>query len=632
MYNCTRIYTNPILLLRVVAMHRTSILNLMKKILLFFLIFCFAINTTSVYAAPISQGLDYALPQCEEINEAQLRIELNRLIQELLANETEVDFEAIVNRYWYSSNFSLVIDSEIDNAVIQVDNDAGWKNKFKSSWVPSKAEELAIDVAEIAFNSPVFKNELVRLSNNVAQELADKLEIASAKSSSYAVDCLQKFLNHQYSQTFVDIFSKKTQTSAPSPEKLGSLRPDTAQYINNHKFGIAGSAVLVTAITARIKRQVADRILQQVLERIFGRLGKFIPVIGTIIGIAFLAKDLINSFDGALPEIQKSLKSLDIKKTLRQEIVKTLEQEVRSESVQIAREISNDIYAEWLDFQKDYRDALSLAGELPEFKEILSKTADLSKISSLVGIALNNMGRSQLVKSVQDGTFERALSLPEVSFKILETTPSLSTVVAWTDLAGNQIDDVVKLGLYKHLVPQDLDRRLLIEILSVGDAVTISKLSLLDVDSIRELLTISKQNLLSLSSHLSVDDLKRLAGYLEKLEQPQVNQLVRFLINDDPSIIKNSAVMTHIIQSHDINAAIEFWDAPKSPVLALDGMLKILTGAIYWKLVAGKYGIPILSLFIALPLLLFLVLTLWLHNRWMKLKQMQKELEVNNAD
>jgi hypothetical protein len=46
----------------------------MKKFLLLLLIFCFVLNATSAYAAPIPQGSDYMLPQCEEINEAQLRV------------------------------------------------------------------------------------------------------------------------------------------------------------------------------------------------------------------------------------------------------------------------------------------------------------------------------------------------------------------------------------------------------------------------------------------------------------------------------------------------------------------------------------------------------------------------------
>jgi hypothetical protein len=610
----------------------------MKKVLLLLLSFCFVLNTTSVYAAPIPQGSDYTLPQCEEINEAQLRVELKHVIQEFLADETKIDFVAIVNRQWYSLNLDSVIDSEIDNAVNAVNNNAGFANRFKSSWIPSKAEELASDVTEIAFNSPALKGKLTQLSKNVAEEISDKLEVASAKSSSYAIDCLQQFVNRQYSQTFVNIFSKKIKASTPSSEEvLESLRPDTVQFINRHKFGIAGSAVLVTAITARVNKKivstVVNRIFQQVGERVLGRIGSgFIPVIGEVVGGLLLAGDLINSFDGALPEIQKSLKSLEVKQTLRKGIANTVEEEIRSESSQIAGEISNDIYAEWLDFQKDYRDTLSLAGELPEFQEILSKTTDLSKISLLVGIALNNMGRNQLVTSIQDGTFERALSLPEISFKILETSNSLPTVVAWTNLAGNQIDDVVKLELYKHLSPQDLDRQFLIEILSLEDDLTISKLSLLDVNSIRDLLAVSKQNLTSLSAHLSIDDLKRLAGYLRELEQPKVNQLVKFLLNDDPSIIKNSAVMAHIIQSHDINAAIRFWETSKSPFLALDGMLKILKGAISLNLVADKYGFPVLSLFIGLPIFLFLALIIWFYNRWVKVKQIQKSLGETNAN
>lgn len=148
------------------------------------------------------------------------------------------------------------------------------------------------------------------------------------------------------------------------------------------------------------------------------------------------------------------------------------------------------------------------------------------------------MGRTQLVESIQNGTFERSLSLPEVSYKILETTRNLSTLVDWTNLAGNEIEDVVSLELYKHLSPKDLDRQLLTDILSIEDPSTISKLSILDINSIRNLLMISKQNLLLLSVHLSVDDLQKLAGYIGKLEQIQINQLVKFLLDDDPSIIK----------------------------------------------------------------------------------------------
>ncbi len=85
----------------------------------------------------------------------------------------------------------------------------------------------------------------------------------------------------------------------------------------------------------------------------------------------------------------------------------------------------------------------------------------------LLDTTLNSTGRSQLVTSIQDGRFEQALSLPEISYKILENTHSLPRMVEWANLAGNQIKDVVELEIYKNLSPQDLDRQLVIEIISL---------------------------------------------------------------------------------------------------------------------------------------------------------------------
>ena len=587
-------------------------LKAIKKIILFILIFCFIINPTSVIAAPM-QNIDYILPKCEEISQPQLRVDLNRILEEFIADETNIDFGAIVNRQWLSLNVDSAMDSEIDKAVDAISDNTNLINKFKSSWSSSKTEELTNQVTEIAFNSPELKSKFNQVSQNVASEISDKLELASTNSSSYAIDCLQKFVNKQYSQTFVDIFSQKINASVPdSQESNASLEPNT-NFINRHKFGFAGGTVLALSITGRrIAKTIGTRIFSQIGERILGRIGSaVIPFVGETVGALMIANDIYQSLDGALPEIKKSLKSPEVKQIFKEKITNTVEEQIRAESPQIARELSNDIYAKWLDFQKDYRETLSLAEELPEFKSILAKTTDLSKISLLLDTTLNSTGRSQLVTSIQDGTFEQALSLPEISYKILENTHSLPVMVDWANLAGNQIKDVVELEIYKNLSPQDLDCQLVIEIISLQDSMTIAKISLLDIGSIRNLLSISKHNLLSLADKLTANDLQNLAGYLGELKQPQINQLVKFLLNSNPSIVNNSDVMTDIINSSDMNAAIKFWETPKNRTSIFNAMLKVFVGTISWELFTNKYGTPVALLIILISLLAVLAILLY---------------------
>ncbi len=600
-------------------------LYLIKKIILFTLIFCFILNPINVFAAPM-QNADYIITECEDISPAQLRVDLNRILEDFVADETNIDFGKIVNRQWQHFNIDSVIDSEVDRAVDAVSDNTNLINKFKSSWSSSKTEKLTNQVTEIAFNSPRLKSKFNQVSQNVASEISDQLELASTKSSSYAIDCLQNFVNKQYSQTFVDIFSQKINASVPdSQESNASLEPNT-ELINRHKFGFAGGAVLALSTTSRrIAKTIGTRIFSQIGERILGRIGSaVIPFVGETVGALMIANDIYQSLDGALPEIKKSLKSPEVKQIFKEKITNKVEEQIRAESPQIARELSNDIYAKWLDFQKDYRETLSLAEELPEFKSILAKTTDLSKISLLLDTTLNSTGRSQLVTSIHDGTFEQALSLPEISYKILKNTHSLPVMVEWANLAGNQIKDVVELEIYKNLSPQDLERQLLIEIISLQDSAAIAKISLLDIDSIRLLFTISKHNLLSLANKLTADDLQHLASYLGELNQLQINQLVKLLLNSNSSIVQNSDVMTDIIHSSDMNAAIKFWETPKNQISVFNGIFKVFAGTISWHSFTNKYGISIAVIIIIVFLLAVLSIILYL--------QLQKYFTTKNIE
>jgi hypothetical protein len=611
----------------------------MKRLLTLCLVFCLMLNNTIAYAAKIPEQTHNLPSQCENITEATLRKNLEIDIQDFLIDQPNVNFDGIVARQWKILNLDEVIDFEIHKAALSVNNDTGIINRFGSSWVPGKAEELANKVTDIAFKSQSLKVKLNQLSNNVSKMIASQMEIVSAKSSSYAMDCLRRFVGTKYSETFVDVFSNKVQVSELSSDNMDSLNPNTTSYIDNYKSGLVGGGILATTAIVRKKvtGKIIDRVFQQVGERVLGRLGSgLIPVVGDIVGATLLATDVIKSFEGALPEIEKSLKSPTVKKTIQKEIVRMVEEEVRPKNSQIAREISNHIYSVWLEVRKDYQEVLKLEAEEPEFKEAIKNEADLSKISSIVGVIINKIGRDSLITSIKDGTFERVISLPEVSYKIIETTRELSTLVEWANLADNRIHEVVSLELYKHLSPKDLDRQLLSSILDIKDSSTTSKIILLDINSIRKLLSISTQNLVALSVNLSSGDLKRLAGYLEDMEQPQKNQLVRFLINDDSSIIKNNSVMTYVVQSCEIDTAIKFWEEKESPLLLIDGIFKMARGAISWELIAEKFGIPMSLFFISIPIILlislFLIIGHWFYRQHLKTNQTQKTVGELNAN
>lgn len=174
------------------------------------------------------------------------------------------------------------MDSEIDKAVDTISDNTNLINKFKSSWSPSKTEELTNQVTEIAFNSAALKSKFNQVSQNVASEISDKLEIASAKSSSDAIDCLQKFVNKQYSQNFVNIFSQKINASVPDSQESNTSLELNTELINSHKFGFAAGTILALSFTSRrIAKTIGTRIFSQIGKRILGRIGSaVIPFVG----------------------------------------------------------------------------------------------------------------------------------------------------------------------------------------------------------------------------------------------------------------------------------------------------------------------------------------------------------------
>lgn len=571
--------------------------------------------------------------QCKSITSADLRAGLAQSIQAFFDNEASFDFASKVGREWERLRLDSEIDYAVNMAVSKIKADTKYWDKFASSWSAGKAEELANSVVLRTFDNPRLKKSLATLADDVGRELSTDIELATVKSSIYGAECLQTFIGSQYSTAFLEIFNQRSQDSTDrgTEDFLVSFSPESQEYLRSYGLAAGGVAsIAIAQITRRITDGVIKRVVAQVGERFLGKLGTTaIPVVGEVVGGLLLVYDLAKSFDGAFSEIETQIKSPEVKTTLRNLVTKTVQVEIGGKSSEIAGAITNSIYTSWLKFKDDYRETLTLASELPEFKKLITDSNDIAAISSLVGMSLDNMGRRRLIEAIQDSSFAEALALPPKARIIIKDTGSIPEAVAWSDLAGGYVGQVVDLGLYKHLSREGLNRSLLVDLLRLDESEVIAKLSLLENSAIQRLLEIASPNLIPLAKIVSSQDLERLSGYISNLKKSETNDLIQFLLDDKP-IIKNSDVMAYIVQSHNIKAAISFWQQEENAFSLVKNVWLLSSGDIYWRLAKTKYGINFFGLGIGLLfslLVMLLLLIMRIYSSFLNILQKKAQLK-----
>jgi hypothetical protein len=345
-------------------------------------------------------------------------------------------------------------------------------------------------------------------------------------------------------------------------------------------------------------------------------------VAGWVIGAALIAYDLYDSREGAIPQIQEGLQAAEVKSAIRSEITDAVATELRLETPQLARDIANDLYATWLDFQRKYTQVLTWAEDDPAFQALLAQADDPAKLATLVDITLTALGTEGLKSALADGSMMRALDLPESAYAILRTSADFATLMTWADVAGAALEEVVALEIYKHKGPTDLSRDDLLALLAVGDPAA-TKLALLDAATLTQLLKLSHDALSDLTQTLSADDLAWLGGYLAALGQEQANQLVTLLLNDPTLMaqLKDETVQTQVASAHDVNAVLRFLAAPLTPMGFGQDLLMLASGRVELGLFYAKYGLWVTVLSILVPLLLVIALArslfMWLVGWWL---------------
>jgi hypothetical protein len=545
---------------------------------------------------------EYTFQECDSVQEADLRDELNKITQQVFSEERgNLSVADLVDRNWIELGMDSTLDTEIDNAVERVRTEEDYWNRFLSGWSSSKAQEFTAKVTNYAFESENFRTKLDELSLAVADDLSAELATMSALSASSALLCVQAFIGDKYSATMVTLFEQEIQQQVEAVEyEPGDV--GITPILESHGRGLAGVGVIIgTQIAKRLAKKIAQRIAGKVLGRIVGKAAtSLIPLAGWIIGGGLIVWDLIESGNGSLPQIQEALKREDVKSGMRAEIADTISGELNQELPQMAREVSNDIYSNWLDFKKKYRQVLDLAENDDTFHQILNDTPvdDVYKLANLVALSAQVLGQDELVRTIDSGIFERVFGLPEASFAMLQATGSMESLVAWADLAGSSLESVVELEIYKLKSPEDFsDRQALEAVIALETPDRIAKLLLLDPDAMNELLALPTENLMQLVDSYSNDDLTWLADYVSSLDQEQKNQLVGRLL-DDPKVLrelKSEKIKEIVIKSKDVEKTLDVI-APRdrrqsAPVRSfLDDSNDLLNRQIPWQVYWLKYG------------------------------------------
>jgi hypothetical protein len=576
-----------------------------SSILLVIFVLAFGLNWADVYASvPAQTTQGQTLQQCNVVAEDTLQDELNRVTQQVFTKAlATVDINAIVAAQWNELGVDTVMDSEIDRAVAHVKSQKDLLSKFLSSWSADKAQELTRDVASQAFQSEAFRGKIDALSTAVADALSHKIATMSAESVSAAFFCLQTFIQGNYAKVMVSAFEQEVQTATAKAQFASGSGIDTSilTIIGQHKSALGGLGVIVAAqVTRRIMvsigETIADRVAGQIVTRVLGRIGTdVIPLVGWLIGAGLIVYDIYNSLDGALPQIQASLKSPDVKAGIRDEIVASVKPELEHELPQIARNIANDLFSEWRNVKKNIRQVLDLAAANPNFKTILDRMGnadDLAKLVNAVAVTLPVFGQDGLNKAIADGSLERLLTQPASSYKIIETTKSVQSALDWSTQAGTLLDKVVEFEIYKHKAPTDLDKSVLQQLLVLDNRSVIDKLTLLEPKAIEALLTVSTSNLKTLTTRLSTEDLQTLATLLPMLSAEQKNQFVARALND-PEIVahlSSPAAQKQLAASQDIDAALGFLATPKDVAAIFNDVSNVLFSGVSWRLFVYKYG------------------------------------------
>ena len=526
---------------------------------------------THLYAQD-SGAADYTFGDCSTVDQEQLRTEIEQVAHEVLTGDSaRINIDAIVMRQWVGLRVDDAIDQSVQSAIDTVYSNEGYWSRLWSGWSAEKAEQFATQVANDAFGSDGFHTTINELSTAIAQEIAREIEADFARAASAAFLCMKAYVGDKYSGTLFSAFETKVGAEVETVDVQAGAEVDISA-IDVHQKALGGVGIIIVTelsrrIAIKLSEKIAERVAGKIIGRIIGKAGStLIPVAGWVIGLGLIVWDLWEGGKGALPQIQDALQSEEVKAKIRQEVADAIKDGLPEEVSIVSLEIAVSLVEDWNRFCDTNRAVCTLAEDNRTFQDILDYTPldQVGKLVTLVNTFIDNIGRSDLEKAIDDGQFEKLLVLPEETFPILGATKSVATTLTWAELAGDRLPKVVEFQLYQQKKPEDFTPELLRTVLNLDTIETVNKVTPLPSEQLTQLITFADTNFVRLVNRLSAEEISQLASYLATTAAPPAG-----LASDLASGQQTVAALLAIPETEPTTAATATPNSTGFPSMAL---------------------------------------------------------------
>lgn len=565
------------------------------------------------------------LEECLTLDETDIRSDINTLSQRFFEAEVDaVDLARIVDRKWFELGMPNLLQNEVNRAIDSVRADTNRTRRFTSSFSPAQATELAEQIANRAFNSETFRSRLESLANEVAADFTRTFTTVAARSAGATTACLQRYLDNVYGSAISGAFEEEIRLQVEETGAEALTQDFQAEGAIGAPTGIGVATIagsyIARAVAQRLSAQLARRVAGNIAARILGRAGSsVIPVIGWAVGGGLIVWDIGSSaLRGPFPAIRRQLAGDETQMQIQEEIVSSLREDLPEVSVELSAGISAEVYTQWERFTQSFQGVLALAENNAAFRQMLTTTAeeDFYTLASVIEV----VPQAEVLQATQQNQLNQVLQLGESALKILESQPSLVTVLEWSEVAGNRLEQVVDYEIYRHKEPTDFSQRSLTRLLDTDNFHTISALSLLNREEMDALLELSGATINALSEQLRIQDFSTVAWYADALE-PEARDAFIVRLLERPSRLEKFAppsVRDAVVSSREPLQAVAFvGDEPKAGLFGIDlaqgfadDLASVAAGTVNMRLLSAKYPIGTLSLLSVLLVVLVVVLVI----------------------
>ncbi len=515
-----------------------------------------AVAPTAQALAPAAGPSQAELDACQARDEASFRAAIEAVTTSALRKGvSDVDYKAAVADEWRKGGLDDLIDKRVEIAIAEVREETSTADRLRSIANADTAKALAEKVAERVYRSDALKSAIETLITGVGHDVGKRIELATQDAAEPAVACLRAFLGPRYGDAVARaVGANAARDFGLSPGK-GGAELGSGSVIANSSEGIAGAAILL------VRRQLANmagRIGQRLAGSVLSRL---VSVAAGGVGLVLIAKDLWDLTGGVFPIISTEMKSKDTKLKVQEELAKSIGDQIGEHVKEIGAKSAERVVEVWQEFRRAHLKALELAEKNADFKKFLDTLNPrlMPRLNEVVSLLMAEEGEAGILKRMADGTLLEAVDkLPEAALGIAREMRSIDAGLKWAALAGDDLPQVVDLGLYKRAKPEAFTRAGLARILALGDRGASGKLAGITTAARDNLMDLQAAELKNLARSLNEQELETLARYLTGL-QKEPREAVLKAVAASPAKMQRLAsdrVRDAILASRDQGAAV----------------------------------------------------------------------------